>query len=102
MYCTISHEEPSSTTLVPEALEAYLRLRLHARSFPAHLTAEAQAVTDAFARALAGGADGSWAAFVAAAAALVRRSDAGTARDFFAQIVRENGDLLTADAVALV
>lgn len=112
MYFTISHEEPSRPALAPEAQDAYRRLRRHALSLSASVAGEAEAATEAFARALASGTDESWAAFVAAAAALVRRSEsvapslhpgseARAAREFFAQIIRENGDLLAIDALAL-
>jgi hypothetical protein len=114
MYFTISECPPSTPPLSPEAGEAHRRLRQHAVALAGlseRSAEEARASAEAYARALAQGSPESWAAFVAVAAVLVNRSldadrplgaEERAARDFFAQIVRENDDLLAADALSLV
>lgn len=114
MYFTIPTPEPStSSPLTPEALGAYQRLRQEASvlaSLSASFASEARAVTDAYLDALAGGDFAVWAAFVRAADSLVRHSnDIDTivqldpreraAYDYFAQIARENADLLPMERV---
>jgi hypothetical protein len=98
--------------LPSDAREAHQRVSRHAVSLSAlsaSLATESLAVADAYARALAGSTLGAWVSFVAAAAVVARHSaSVGTvvaltprerdAADFFAQIVRENDDLLTTDA----
>src|ERR1700681_4954681 len=113
MYFTIHGDHPS-TSLSSDALGSHQRLRQHAvllARLSASFTTEANAVADAYARALAGGGGESWASFLAAAATLVRHVESldsllhlnsreRAAYEFFAQIVRENDDLLVAGAVS--
>ena len=108
MYFTIPGDQTSITPLSPEALGAYQRLRQEAKilgDLSASFAGEAQVVTAAFSDALTEGDARAWASFVRAADSLVRHSDdiAGivqldarerAAYDYFAQIARENADLL--------
>ena len=108
MYCTIADEPPSIAPLSPDALASFQQLRRHAlalASVSASFTSEAAAVADAYASALLGGSPESWASFVRAADSLTRHSEGiaaivhlnpreRAACDFFAQIARENADLL--------
>jgi len=108
MYFTIPEGTPSTEALTPDALGAFRRLRQHAVALgglSASFLTEAQAVTDSYALALTAGGRDSWARFVADAASLVRHSESvdsivhldtreRAAHDFFAQITRENDDLI--------
>jgi S-methylmethionine-dependent homocysteine/selenocysteine methylase len=114
MYFTIPTASPSTPTLSPEAHDSYQRLRSQASALAgisASFTNEALAVTEAYVRALQSGSLESWASFTAAADSIVRHSESvdpilhlderrRAASDFFAQIARENGDLLAAGAVS--
>jgi len=114
MYFTIPTASPSTPTLSPEAQESYRRLRGQAAalgSISASFTTEAAAVSDAYARALQSGSRESWASFAAAADSIVRHTESVAsilslderrlaASDFFAQIARENSDLLVAGAAS--
>jgi len=111
MYFTIPQEAPSTPVLSLDALDAYQRLRRHALALArlsSSFTREASLVTDAYLRALTVAETADWADLVAAADQLVRHSEsvdsilhldlaATSAHDFFAQLVRENADLLNAD-----
>jgi hypothetical protein len=111
MYFTIP-AAPPSTSLSPEAHEAYLRLRRQAAALggiSASFASEAAAITNAYGRALRSGNPEAWASFTAAAASIVEHSESvdailhlddhrRAASDFFAQIARENSDLLSAGA----
>ena len=108
MYFTIPKGAPSTETLSPDALGSFQRLRQHAvalGSLSASFLTEAQAVTDSYVAALSRGDRDAWSAFVADAASLVRHSESvdsivhldareRAAHDFFAQITRENDDLI--------
>jgi len=109
MYFTIPEDLSSSPGLPPEAKTSLRRLRLHAQALSASspiLTTQAHVVADAYRQALSAGGRDAWAAFVSAAAALVRyhreaaRADRRlapreeAAAGFFDQIARENVDLL--------
>jgi hypothetical protein len=110
MYFTIPAAPPSTPTLSPEAQEAYQRLRRQAAALggiSASFAGEALAITQTFARALQSGSPEAWASFAAAAASIVEHSESvdailhfddrrRAASDFFAQIARENSDLLSA------
>jgi hypothetical protein len=94
--------------LSPDALGSFRQLRQHAvalGSLSASFADEANAVTDSYVLALTAGGRDAWAAFVADAASLVRHSESvdsivhldqreRAAHDFFAQIARENDDLI--------
>ena len=102
------------TIIPPEALGAFQRLRHEATvlsTLSASVAAEAEAVTDRYARALAGGGQGAWASFISATATLVQHTEAvdpivhldareRVAHDYFEQITRENADLLNAEYVS--
>jgi hypothetical protein len=91
MYCTTIPVHESSTTLSPEAAESHRRLQDHAAAlafFSPSIATAAEAVSDAYARALAGGSHEEWARFVGLAATLARHDAV------FAQIATENNDLL--------
>lgn len=108
MYFTIPKGTPSIDGLTADALGAFQRLRQHAvalGNLSASFLTEAHAVTDSFALALSRGDRDAWAAFVSDAALLVRHSESvdsivhldgreRAAHDFFAQITRENSDLI--------
>jgi hypothetical protein len=110
MYFTIPAAQPSTPTLSPEAYEAYQRLRRQAAALggiSASFASEAIEITHAYARALQSGGPEAWASFTAAAASIVEHSESvdailhfndrrRAASDFFAQIARENSDLLSA------
>ena len=96
--------------LAADALGSLQDLRRHALALgalSASLASETDEVADAYVSALAVGTPDCWTRFVVAAEAVVRHCqrlsamlplDAReqAARDFFAQITRENGDLLDA------
>lgn len=108
MYFTIPKGAPSIDPLTPDALGSFRQLRQHAAalgSLSATFENEAQAVTDSYVLALTAGGRDAWATFVADAASLVRHSESvdsivhfdareRAAHDFFAQIARENDDLI--------
>jgi hypothetical protein len=112
MYFTISAPPPSTPALSPEAYEAYQRLKRQASALAgisASFAGEARTVTRSYARALRSGSADAWASFTAAAASIVEHSESvdpilhlddrrRAASDFFAQIARENNDLLSAGA----
>lgn len=108
MYFTIPKGAPSIEPLTPDAVGSFRQLRQHAvslGSLSASFADEAEAVTDSYVLALTRGDREAWAAFVADAASLVRHSESvdsivhldareRAAHDFFAQITRENDDLI--------
>jgi hypothetical protein len=108
MYFTIPKGTPSTGALTPDALGSFQRLRQHAVALgglSASFLTEAEAVTESYVQALAGGDHDAWATFVSNAASLVRHSESvdsilhldgreRAAHDFFAQITRENDDLI--------
>ena len=108
MYFTIPKGSPSTDALTPDALGSFRQLRQHAAalgSLSASFSTEAEAVTDSYVAALTRGDRDDWATFVADAASLVRHSESvdsivhldareRAAHDFFAQIARENDDLI--------
>lgn len=108
MYFTIPKGAPSTEALSPDALGSFQRLRQHAvtlGSLSASFLTEAEAVTDSYVTALTRGDRNAWSTFVADAASLVRHSESvdsivhldareRAAHDFFAQITRENDDLI--------
>jgi hypothetical protein len=108
MYFTIPKGASSTEALTPDALGSFQRLRQHAAALgnlSASFLTEAEAVTDSYVRALSGGDRSAWASFVSDAASLVRHSESvdsivhldareRAAHDFFAQITRENDDLI--------
>jgi hypothetical protein len=108
MYFTIPKGAPSTGALTPDALGSYQRLRQHAAtlgSLSASFLTEAEAVTESYVAALSLGDRDAWSSFVADAASLVRHSESvdsivhldareRAAQDFFAQITRENDDLI--------
>ena len=110
MCFTIDGGLPSTSPLTPDALDAYQRLRREALALAdlsASFASEARVVADTYVEALAGGDRDAWTSFVRAADSLVRHSDdvativqldsrERSAYDFFAQIARENADLLAA------
>ena len=114
MYCTIQTVVASTASLSTEALAAHRRLSRHAETlagFSASFVGESLAVAEAYARALHVGGRDSWVAFVAAAAVVASHgasiaslihfnSREQEAYEFFAEIVRENDDLLVGDAGA--
>jgi len=108
MYFTIPKGAPSSEALTPDALGSFQRLRQHALALgglSASFLTEAQAVTESYVAALSSGDRAAWSSFVSDAASLVRHSESvdsilhldgreRAAHDFFAQITRENDDLI--------
>jgi hypothetical protein len=108
MYFTIPKGTPSIDALTLDALGSFRQLRQHAAtlgSLSASFSNEAEAVTDSYVLALTAGGRDAWATFVADAASLVRHSESvdsilhlgareRAAQDFFAQIARENEDLI--------
>jgi len=108
MYFTIPKGVPSTETLTSDALGSFQRLRQHAAALgnlSASFQTEAQAVAESYVLALSHGDREAWAMFVADAASLVRHSESvdsiihldgreRAAHDFFAQITRENDDLI--------
>jgi len=117
MYFTIHAPVPSSPpglALPEEALGALGRLRQQASllgGLSASFRTEAHSAVAAYALALTEESDASWRSFVSAAASLVRHAESVDeivhlnlrergALEFFAQIVRENEDLLDATAFA--
>jgi hypothetical protein len=108
MYFTIPKGAPSSEALTSDALGSFQRLRQHAAalgSLSASFQSEAEAVTESYVLALSQGDRDAWATFVSDAASLVRHSESvdsivhldgreRAAHDFFAQITRENDDLI--------
>ncbi len=94
--------------LTSDALGSFGRLRQYAAalgSLSASFQTEAQAVTESYVLALSKGDQEAWATFVSDAALLVRHSESvdsivhldareRAAHDFFAQITRENDDLI--------
>lgn len=111
MYFTMPSHPTSTPALSVEARDSHRRLWEQALTLALFAPAagtEAMAAADGYAAALAAGDRPSWIRFVAAAESLVRRctldeseDDPGfaelAARDFFAQIVTENDDLLVGE-----
>lgn len=108
MYCTISSLDPSRGELSADARRSLVELRAKARTLgtlAASLSRQADEVTRAYERALTEGSEAAWAAFVRSADGFATHGTSAVgllhlgereraAARFFANIVRENADLL--------
>lgn len=115
MYFTIPTTPVSTPPLPLDAHESFQRLRWNAEALAgvsASFATEASAVARAYARALQTGDNEAWASFVAAAASIAEHGESvdallhfeprrRDAYDFFAQIARENDDLLPSGAFSV-
>jgi hypothetical protein len=113
MYFTIDRPPTSTPSLSDEALGALGRLRQQAVALgglSASFSSEAQSAVHAYAVALSGDSAEAWSAFVAAVDSLATHAESvdeivrlnrreREALGFFAQIARENADLLDRHAV---